>query len=230
MNFSWPSIRRQIALFSAMAGILSGCQTNKADSFMASSLADDISVAAAEGIANDLVAHLAQQVGPGTGTVLLRQDGSVFGKAFDTALKNRGYAVVTNQKWDAKERVIPIAYVVIPFEGQLRPVEKRQSGTRSRLYDYSIRRTTCKPAFHHASGIRLFRHGPIAATWWKSRAKKTAAQIRRVNRLPLFIGIGVVFALVAIIYLGLMSRGVLFPHDEGPAIRQETRHPILPNR
>ncbi len=119
MNFSWPSIRRQIALFSAMAGILSGCQTNEADSFMASSLADDVSVAAAESIANDLVAHLAQQVGPGTGTVLLRQDGSVFGKAFDTALKKRGYAVVTNQKWDAKERVIPIAYVVIPFEGQL---------------------------------------------------------------------------------------------------------------
>ncbi|MFB8343811.1 IncP-type conjugal transfer protein TrbI [Brucella cytisi] len=46
--------------------------------------------------------------------------------------------------------------------------------------------------------------------------QETAAQIRRVNRLPLFIGIGVVFALVAIIYLGLMSRGILFPHDEGP--------------
>lgn len=37
----------------------------------------------------------------------------------EAALKGWGYAVVTDQKTDGVSRIVPLAYVVIPFEGQV---------------------------------------------------------------------------------------------------------------
>jgi hypothetical protein len=66
-----------------------------------------------------MVSQLAEQIGPGKATIVLKPDGSPFGQALEAALKGWGYAVVTDQKTDQGTNVIPLAYVVVPFEGQV---------------------------------------------------------------------------------------------------------------
>lgn len=44
---------------------------------------------------------------------------SPFGQAMESVLKGWGYAVVTDQKTDGGATLIPLAYVVEPFEGQV---------------------------------------------------------------------------------------------------------------
>ncbi|CLP58486.1 conjugal transfer protein TrbH [Mycobacterium tuberculosis] len=84
---------------------------------MVSDAPPEISGPAASAIAGDMVSRLAEQIGQGKATVALKVDGSPFGHALEAALKGWGYAVVTDQKADQK--VIPLAYVIVPFEGQV---------------------------------------------------------------------------------------------------------------
>lgn len=107
------------AVTCALAIVLSGCQTLGPDSMVASNAPADISDAAASAIAGDMASGLAGQIGPGTATISLRQDSSPFGQALEAALKGRGYAVVTDQKLGTDTAVVPLAYVVLPFEGQM---------------------------------------------------------------------------------------------------------------
>jgi len=101
-----------------LALLLSGCQSLGPGGLVASNAPAEISGAAATSIATDMVSRLAEHVGPGTGTIALKQDGSPFGQAMESALKGWGYAVVTDQKTDAGATLIQLAYVVEPFEGQ----------------------------------------------------------------------------------------------------------------
>lgn len=107
----------------ATAGLLvlliSGCQSLETDALFASDAPPEISGAAASAIAGDMVSRLAEQIGPGKATIALKPDTSPFGQALEAALKGWGYAVVTDQKTDADKTVIPLAYVVVPFEGQV---------------------------------------------------------------------------------------------------------------
>lgn len=110
---------RSLAAACALALVLSGCQSLGTGGLTTSEAPADISGPAASAIAGDLVSRLAEQIGQGTATVALRQDSSPFGQALEAALKAQGYAVVTDQKTDAAKSSVPLAYVVVPFEGQV---------------------------------------------------------------------------------------------------------------
>ncbi|MBY2918488.1 conjugal transfer protein TrbH [Rhizobium leguminosarum] len=107
------------ALVCALAILLSGCQSIGADGIVASSAPPEISGPAASAIAGDMVSRLAEQIGPGKATVALKADTSPFGQALEAALKGWGYAVVTDQKTDSGTKVIQLAYVILPFDGQV---------------------------------------------------------------------------------------------------------------
>ncbi|RUV66916.1 conjugal transfer protein TrbH [Mesorhizobium sp. M5C.F.Cr.IN.023.01.1.1] len=110
-------VRRFLATAIA-AALLSGCQTLGADRLVASSAPPEISGRAASAIAGDMVSRLAEHAGPGTGTILLKPDGSPFGGALEAALKAWGYAVVSDQKTEG-EKLIPLAYVLDSYDGQV---------------------------------------------------------------------------------------------------------------
>lgn len=110
---------RTLAAAGTFAVLLSGCQSMGTDGLVASNAPPEISGPAASAIAGDMVSRLAEQIGPGKATVALKPETSPFGQALEAALKGWGYAVVTDQKTDSGTKVIPLAYVVLPFDGQV---------------------------------------------------------------------------------------------------------------
>ncbi len=124
----------RLAGIAAVAALVAGCQTLGADGLVASSAPQELSGPAASAIAGDMVSRLAEQVGPGAGTILLKPDGSPFGSALEASLKVWGYAVVSDQKTD-KETLVPLAYVIDSFEGQI--LARLSTGTidLGRAYD-----------------------------------------------------------------------------------------------
>jgi hypothetical protein len=104
---------------SALAILLSGCQSMDTGGLTSSAAPPDISGPAAGAIAGDMVSRLAEQIGQGKATVALKQDGSPFGQALEAALKGWGYAVVTDQKTESGAAVVPLAYVIVPYNGQV---------------------------------------------------------------------------------------------------------------
>ncbi|CAN7703974.1 conjugal transfer protein TrbH (plasmid) [Aminobacter sp. NyZ550] len=114
---TYSSLSRLVGI-AAVAALLAGCQSLGTDGLVASSAPQELSGPAASAIAGDMVSRLAEQVGPRTGTILLKPDGSPFGSVLEASLKVGGYAVVSDQKTD-KEKLIPLAYVIDSFEGQV---------------------------------------------------------------------------------------------------------------
>lgn len=110
---------RRLAAAGLVVLLLSGCQAVGTDGLVASDAPPDVSGPAASAIAGDMVSRLAEQIGPGKVTIALKPDTSPFGQALEAALKGWGYEVVTDQKTDAAKTVIPLAYVVATFEGQV---------------------------------------------------------------------------------------------------------------
>ncbi|MDR6955676.1 hypothetical protein J2X65_005059 [Ancylobacter sp. 3268] len=110
---------RSLAGAAVLALVLAGCQTAGRGTLIASDAPADVSGPAASAIAGEMVSRLAEQVGPGTATIALKQDGSPFGEALETALKGWGYAVVTDQKTEGGTSIVPLAYMIVPFEGQV---------------------------------------------------------------------------------------------------------------
>lgn len=110
---------RNLAAACTMAIFLSGCQSMGTDGLVASNAPPEISGLVANAIAGDMVSHLAEQIGPGKATVVLKTDTSPFGQALEAALKGWGYAVVTDQQTDSRTEAIPLAYVITPFDGQV---------------------------------------------------------------------------------------------------------------
>jgi len=109
---------RRFLAIAIVAGLLAGCQTLGGAGLVASSAPQEISGPAASAIAGDMVSRLAEHVGPGTGTILLKPDGSPFGGALEASLKAWGYAVVSDQKPEG-EKLIPLAYVIDSYDGQV---------------------------------------------------------------------------------------------------------------
>lgn len=99
--------------------LLSGCQSLGEAGVVASHAPVDISGPAERSIADDMVSRLAEHVAPGAGPIALKQDGSPFRQALESALKAWGYAIAPDQKTNGDSRPISIAYVVEPFEGQI---------------------------------------------------------------------------------------------------------------
>jgi len=113
----------------------------------------EVSGPAASAIAGDMVSRLAEQIGQGKATVALNQDGSPFGKALEAALKGWGYAVVTDQKTDSGAVVIPLAYVIMPYDGQMLARLSTSSVELGRAYTVTTSGATA------ASALSLMRRG-----------------------------------------------------------------------
>ena len=117
MSVKVSTALRLIGLIVA-ATLLAGCQTlglGGSSSQIVSTDNAQVSPAAANVIAEDLVGKLAEVVGPGTGTVVLKSDESAFAVALERSLRDWGYAVAVDQKVDDAS-AIPLAFVVDSFE------------------------------------------------------------------------------------------------------------------
>ncbi len=112
------SSMRRLVLLSLLGLPLAGCASFGSGALVASSAPPDLSGPAASAIAGDMVTKFAEQVGPGTGTIILKSDGSSFGQALVTSLKSWGYAVATDQKTGG-EKTSPLAYVIESYNGQV---------------------------------------------------------------------------------------------------------------
>ncbi|NNG71953.1 conjugal transfer protein TrbH [Rhizobium laguerreae] len=144
---------RCFAATTALAILVSGCQSMDADVLASSAAPPEISGPAAGAIAGDMVSRLAEQIGQGKATVALKQDGSPFGQALQAALKGWGYAVVTDQKTDGGAATVPLAYVIVPYEGQVLARLSTSSIELGRAYTVTTSGAT------PASALSLMRRG-----------------------------------------------------------------------
>lgn len=106
-------LRSSAALFCLV--VLAACQTMGGPGLIRSEVTAELSTEAAGSIAADMVGRLAEHIGPGSTTIALRGDDAVFGPALETSLREKGYAVVTDQAAN-QSAVELLAYSVDPFE------------------------------------------------------------------------------------------------------------------
>lgn len=144
---------RALAAACTFAIFLSGCQSMGTDGLVVSDAPPEISGPAAAAIAGDMVSRLAEQIGPGKATVALKPDASPFGQALEVALKGWGYAVVTDQKTEGGTKVIPLAYVIVPFDRQVLARLSTNSVELGRAY------TVTSSGATPASALSLMRRG-----------------------------------------------------------------------
>jgi hypothetical protein len=128
-------------LFCTMA--LAGCQTLGGSGLIVSSAYSGLSPEASNAIAGDMVGRFAEHVGPGSTTIQLDADGSVFGQTLEASLKGWGYAVATEQKAEGGN-VIALAYVVDTFENNVLARLSTSSLTLTRVY--AVTATGATPA------------------------------------------------------------------------------------
>ncbi len=144
---------RCLAITSGLAILLCSCRSMDTGGLATSAAPPEISGPAAGAIAGDMVSRLAEQIGQGKATVALKQDSSPFGKALEAALKGWGYAVVTDQKTDSGSAVIALAYVIVPYDGQLLARLSTSSIELGRAYTVTTSGAT------PASALSLMRRG-----------------------------------------------------------------------
>jgi hypothetical protein len=103
-------------LLSGCAGL--GFDGFGADGLVVSTAPAELTAPAASAVAGDLVPRLAEQLGQGKATVILKPDSSVFGSVLEASLRTWGFAVTTDP--DAKDKnAIHLAYVLAPVDGQI---------------------------------------------------------------------------------------------------------------
>ncbi|ACM39735.1 MULTISPECIES: conjugal transfer protein TrbH [Rhizobium/Agrobacterium group] len=152
-------IRRPLNLIPSLAAacilaiLHSGCQSIDTEGLVASNAPPELSGPAASAIAGDMVSRLAEQIGPDKATVALKVDTSPFGQAMEAALKGWGYAVVTDQKTDSGTTVVPLAYAIISFDGQVLARLSTNSVELGRAY--TVTSTGATPT----SALALMRRG-----------------------------------------------------------------------
>lgn len=106
-------LRFSAALFCLV--VLAACQTMGGTGLIESEVTAELSTEAAGSIAADMVGRLAEHIGPGSTTIALRGNEIVFGSALVASLREKGYAVVTDQAAN-QAAVEPLAYSIDPFE------------------------------------------------------------------------------------------------------------------
>lgn len=114
MHISSPLRRSLIVVVSL--GFLAACQTMTGAGLVRSEVTAELTTESSTAIAADMVGRFAELVGPGTTTIELRGNDTLFGPALEAALREWGYAVITDQPTDGSA-VEPLAYTVDPFEG-----------------------------------------------------------------------------------------------------------------
>jgi hypothetical protein len=110
-------MRRLLAMMCFWSA-LSACQASGTQDLVVSAASAEITGPAASAIAGDMVSKFAEQIGPGSGTIILKSDQSAFSQALETSLKSWGYALVTEQKTSGNKE-IPLAYVLDLHQGQV---------------------------------------------------------------------------------------------------------------
>lgn len=113
-----PTFLLRLVVFVLCVALLAGCQTLGGSGLVASSATVELTPEAASSIAGDMVGRFAEQIGPGTTTIQLKPDGSIFGEALESSLKGWGYAVATDQVTEGTNTVA-LAYVVDAFKGSI---------------------------------------------------------------------------------------------------------------
>jgi len=134
-------ISRRFVLVGLLAPLLGACGTMGRSGLVASASRVELSPAAASAIAGDMVSRLAEHVGPATGTIILKSDGTPFGQALEAALRGWGYAVATDQRTDQK--TIALAYVVDNLNGAILARLSTQQLDLGRAY--AVTATGAKP-------------------------------------------------------------------------------------
>ena len=99
-----------------LLAMLAACQTLSGPGLIRSEVTAELTPESANVIAGDMVGRLAEKVGPGTTTIELRGSDPLFGPALEAALREWGYAVITDQVTEGAA-VTPLAYSIDPFEG-----------------------------------------------------------------------------------------------------------------
>ena len=120
--FVRPMLTRTAMVVMA-ATLVSGCAGLGLDGFgtsglVASTAPIEMTASAASAIAGDLVPRLAEQLGQGKATIVLKSDTSAFGAALEAALRTWGFAVTTDGEVK-DQNAIRLAYVLAPVDGQI---------------------------------------------------------------------------------------------------------------
>ena len=126
----------RVSLFLLAAPIVAGCQTLGGSGLIQSSAQTTLTPESATAISDEMAARLIEHVGPGTATIQLQVDGSLFGQALETSLKSRGYAVATDQKASGTG-IVPLAYTVDTFEAEVMVRLSTPSLTLTRIFAIS---------------------------------------------------------------------------------------------
>lgn len=153
------NLRSFFRLMVLVAGVstLAACQTMTGAGLSTSEVTAELTPESAGAISEDMVAKLAEQIGPSSTTIALRSDGSVFGAALEASLRSWGYAVVTDQETGASVTE-PLAYVIDSFEGGLLVRLSTQKAELTRMY-----RVTAEGATP-ASPLSVMQRGPGETT------------------------------------------------------------------
>lgn len=136
-----PTIRPAALLL--VVAFLSGCQTLGSSGLVASSAPAELTAPAASAVAGDLVPRFAEQIGPGTATIILKADSSAFGSALEASLRTWGYAVTSEQN-SKDPKAIPLAYVLVPVDGQV--LARLSTGSIEIGRVYTMTQTGAAPA------------------------------------------------------------------------------------
>lgn len=120
--FVRPALARA-AMVVMTATLVSGCAGFWLDGFgtsgpVTSTAPIEMTTLAASAIAGDLVPRLAEQLGRGKATIVLKPDSSAFGAALEAALRTWGFAVTTDGEVK-DQNAIRLAYVLAPVDGQI---------------------------------------------------------------------------------------------------------------
>ena len=149
---SFTSLVR-IATVAMFCAGFSACQTTGEGGLASSADKAELSSTTANAIASDMVSKLAEVVGPGTGTIVLKSDGTPFGEAMKSSLQGWGYAVATpDQKTDGS-KLIHLAYVIDTFEGSV--LARLSTSTVDLGRAYAVTSTGAAPS----SSLSIMRRG-----------------------------------------------------------------------
>lgn len=131
------------AAFLLAAAFLSGCTTLGPDGLAESTAPAELTASAASSVAGDLVPRLAEQIGQGKATIVLKSDSSTFGTALEASLRGWGYTVTTDpERKDPK--AIKLAYALMSVDGQI--LARLSTGTIEIGRVYATTATGAQPA------------------------------------------------------------------------------------
>jgi type IV secretion system protein TrbH len=107
------------AVVIALSFVLVACQTIGTTRLITSAVATQLLPSAATAIATDLATQLAAQIAPSGTTLGLRGEHSSFRDALEAALRNAGYAIVTEPAQPRPPDILDLAYIVDGSDPQI---------------------------------------------------------------------------------------------------------------